>query len=160
MVIIVPLLALLLAPGIVRAQERTAIITTTDSAGTVTHYDPSKWQLVPVGSEHKTSSKKRECKPETKIEEKIVEKVVEKIVEKNVEVPTYKPNTISILAGYGPIGLATVKGAEAGQEVFEVTKEFGPLAGLRYTRHMDEEWSASIEAMTNYSGVLGVGYSW
>jgi len=134
------------------AAANVSVITTTDSTGKTTHYDPTKWQIVPVGYTKPTIVRSaRKC--ETKIEEKIVEKEVK------VETIVFNKNRISVLGGYGPVGLNTVESKVKGRNVYEVAKEFGPMFGFRYDRHLDPEWSISLEYLSNYTGVGGVGYS-
>lgn len=89
-----------------------------------------------------------ECKPFIK-EMKIIEER---------EIPTYMAHEIALLAGYGNNGLdsETIDGEGYAETV---TRFYGPVFGLRYTYRFSNEWSGSLEGLTNKTGLLGVGYS-
>jgi hypothetical protein len=89
-----------------------------------------------------------ECKPIVK-EMKIVEEV---------EIPTYRAHEIVLLGGYGANGLDS-DSVDTDGYAQSVTRFYGPVFGLRYTYRVNQEWSGSIEGLTNRTGLFGVGYS-
>ena len=146
MILLLPLI-LLLSP--VEAQAANSVITVVNNAGTETHFNPRNWKVVP------RSSKPKQCKPVVKWKTRTSSAPQSKTVTKIV----FKRNKISVLGGYGPIGLITKRqGAE--RKVFQVDKEYGPVLGLRYTRNFSPIWSLSAEYISNETGVGAVGWSW
>lgn len=132
-----------------------AVITVVLQNGKAHHFDANKWKVVErIKTKRVKAVKAKTCpQPKIIIEEKIVEKVVEK------RFVTFKKNRISILAGYGPIGLITTVEGDIDQ-TFEVEKDFGPITGARYTRNFDSTISMSVEYLTNHTGTLGLGWGW
>lgn len=133
------------------AYAANSVITVVNDAGSETHFDPLKWKVVRRYSST-PKRKQKQCEPVIKWQTAATQtKTVNKVV--------FKRNKLSILAGYGPIGLITKQqGAE--RKVFQVDKEFGPVTGLRYTRNFSPIWSASAEYITNDTIVGAAGWSW
>lgn len=126
-----------------------SVITVVNDSGGETHFDPKKWKVV-----RRTSKTTTQCKPQIKwktinARTKTTTKTVEKVV--------FKKNRISILAGYGPIGLIT-RQQNGERKVFFIEKEYGPVTGLRYTRNISPIWSFSAEYITNNTGVGTIGW--
>jgi len=142
------LLLILLLPN-AEAYAANSVITVVNDAGSETHFDPLKWKVV---RRYSSRPKAKQCKPVIKWRTAATQtKTVNKVV--------FKQNKLSILAGYGPIGLITKRqGAE--RKVFQVDKEFGPVTGLRYTRNFSPIWSVSAEYITNDTIVGAAGWSW
>jgi len=62
-------------------------------------------------------------------------------------------NRVSLLVGYGPIGLKRTENPE----VFEVQREYGGVLGIQYSRAMGS-YSGTVGLLTNQTGLLGAGY--
>lgn len=131
------------------------VITVTLKDGTTHHFDSNKWKVVErIKRIRKPCPKCTICpkcpKPTT----------VTKWRDRKVTVTTYKKNRISLLAGYGAIGLDVIHIDENGRRNYEIEKEFGPVTGLRYTRHLSPAWSMSLEYLTNHTGAFALGWGW
>lgn len=122
------------------------VVSVTLKNGNVHHFDSNKWKVV-KRIKRKPCPKPRIC-PSPTI----------KWRERKVKVTTYKRNRISVLAGYGPIGLQATDIEDS--KHFEIKKEFGPITGLRYTRGLSPSWSLSIEVLTNHTGAMALGWGW
>ena len=93
----------------------------------------------------------------TKIVDKIVEKpvyrdvikTVEKIVEKkvNVEVPAVKKNVLRLIGGVGPDGMEA--GPQDTEYLYWAKTYFTGIAGVGYTRFLNEEIGVGVQVMTN-----------
>ena len=146
--IILLLLPLILSLSSVDAHAANSVITVVNGAGSETHFDPKNWKVV------RRNSRAKKCKPVVKWKTRTVtsqSKTLTKVV--------FKRNKISILGGYGPIGLIT-KRQGTDRKVYQVDKEYGPVLGLRYTHNFNPIWSLSAEYITNQTGVGAVGWSW
>lgn len=133
-----------------------AVISVTLKNGKTHHFDANEWAIVNRQQKKKkpvVKWKQKQCPVCPKVEPQIKEKIVEK------EVPVFKKNRISLLAGYGPIGLDTKVLGES-TKVFQVEKSFGPVSGLRYTRMFGPTWSGSFEYLTNHTMAAAIGWGW
>lgn len=136
-------------------------------------YDGDKFKVVPTSAActgDKPATVKPDCnkpkpKPKTKPQPKPQPKPVEKKCEcttcptpqppVRVEKEVYKKNTFSLLVGYGQHGLRTTDRPDG----MQVDKYNDALIGIRYTRRLNEEWDISGEAISNETGMFGLGYS-
>jgi hypothetical protein len=130
------------------------VISVTLKDGTVHHFDSNKWKVV-----ERIKRVKKPCPKCTICPKCPKPTTVTKWKDRKVTVTTYKRNRISVLAGYGPIGLDTIHLDDTGKH-YEIRKEFGPVTGLRYTRGLSPSWSLSIEFLTNHTGALALGWGW
>jgi len=93
----------------------------------------------------------------TKIVDKIVEKpvyrdvikTVEKIIEKKilVEVPAVKKNVLRLIGGVGPDGMEA--GPQDTEYLYWAKTYFTGIAGVGYTRFLNEDIGVGIQVMTN-----------
>jgi len=130
-------------------------------------FDSNKWKIVERVKTSKIPTtitkpaSESVCIPKTKIqyEERVVEKLVDKIVEVDREVFVYKPNRVSFVLGYGPIGLS-INSKGDGEKAYYIKEELGPILGARYVRQFDASWSTGIEYLTSNTVALSVGWGW
>lgn len=77
-----------------------------------------------------------------------------KVVEVPVEVLKYRKNRISLLGGFGPLGLTK---KILGENHFKVNGDYEAVAGLGYSRSLNNRWSIGVQAFTNNSYFLNIG---
>lgn len=127
-------------------------------SGNTHKFDSNKWKIVPrVKHERKVQIVKEPSTCTPVIEFETVVETVEVIK----EVPTYlyKPNRVSLVAGYGVIGL-DLKDSGNNLKKYIVEEKYGLVLGLRYVRQFNPEWSSGFEYLTGNTSALSVGYGW
>lgn len=95
---------------------------------------------------------KKPVVPEVKIVEKTLVQTI--YVKQDVMVSTHYNNRIRLLGGIGPFN--TDLDRKSNVAVFSMS--YGPLFGVGYTRYLSPKWSLEFEALSNLTGVLGLGY--
>lgn len=78
---------------------------------------------------------------------------VERIVIQKEVAPSYN-NRIRLLGGIGPFNTDLLK--QQSKAIFSMS--YGPVFGLGYTRYLSPRWSLELDVLSNFSGVVGVGY--
>ena len=72
-----------------------------------------------------------------------------------VLVPVYRKNRISLLGGVGPMGLSK---NTLGAQHYTVEQDYVPVAGLGYSRSLNDRLSLGFTAFTNCSYFINFGF--
>lgn len=65
-----------------------------------------------------------------------------------------RKNTVKLYGGVGP---STYKTRVEGSTM-HISQDYDPLFGVGYSRKVSERWSVEAIGLSNYTGILGVGY--
>ena len=114
------------------------------------------WVCIPPGHhkkkvaahKHKAATPAVHTVCETKTE------VVKVVVEKEIAIT--QKNHLRLLGGVGPGGITR----SSTINTITLRQSFGAVVGLGYGRNVTERWSIEVAALTNQTGLLGVGYNW
>jgi hypothetical protein len=126
--------------------------------GKVQEFDGNEYEIVKRHKPHKKVAAKPKPTPvEQGSSCKVLEPVVkEKIIVKTVEVLKIvepKKNDISLLVGYGPVGLQQDNGA--GVDAVNFKRDI--VGGLQYQRLIQHDLRLQISVLTNKSLIGGIG---
>ena len=69
--------------------------------------------------------------------------------------PKDNKNTVKLYAGVGPRGYET----EIFSSSLHISQGYEFVMGVGYSRQLDRTWSVEAVGLTNYTALLGVGYS-
>jgi len=111
--------------------------------------DAESIEAISVGEEHQIKGSNAENRRAVVLLSEI------KVVEVPVEVIKYRKNRITLLGGFGPLGLTK---KTLGENHFTVKGDYEAVAGIGYTRSLTNRFNIGVQAFTNNSYFLNVGF--